>query len=47
MRGVSRVQSPAADTMSIGRGAARAAISTLFVSRRRFGAFSQTSPPCM
>ena len=38
---------PVADTSSSGRGAARAAISMLFVSMRRLGPFSQMHPPCM
>ncbi|MEJ7709847.1 MAG: hypothetical protein WKF84_08305 [Pyrinomonadaceae bacterium] len=45
--GVFLVQSPLADTISIGRGAIIAAISTLNVPSRRFGAFSQGEPPCM
>src|SRR5580658_5810957 len=45
--GVLRVQSPVAETSSIGLGANMEAISTLLVPMRRPGMFSQTSPPCM
>ena len=41
------VQSPVAETISSGRGAMVAAISTLLVSRRSVGAFSHRQPPCM
>ena len=41
------VQSPVADTMSSGRGAIVAPISTLVVSSRSPGGFSQRQPPCM
>ena len=46
-RGMLRVQSVVSDTTSIGLGANMAAISTLLVLRRRPGAFSHRSPPCM
>ena len=42
-----RVQSPVAETISIGRGAIMAPISTLKVPKRRPGAFSHGEPPCM
>src|SRR4026207_1207937 len=41
------VQSPVAETISSGRGAIVAAISTLVVSRRSEGGFSHRQPPCM
>ena len=46
-RGVSRVQSPEAETISSGRGAIKAAISMLLVSSRRLAWFSQIQPPCI
>ena len=46
-RGVFFVQSPVAATISIGRGAIIAAISTLKVSTRNPGAFSHGDPPCI
>ena len=46
-RGVSRVQSPVADTSNSGRGAIRAPISMFELSSRRMGAFSHRHPPCI
>jgi len=46
-RGTLRVQSPVAETSSMGRGAIMAAISTLDVPMRSPGAFSHWQPPCM
>ena len=45
--GTFTVQSPVADTSNCGLGANAAAISTLFVSIRSSGAFSQREPPCI
>ena len=46
-RGTLWVQSPVAETSSMGRGAIMAAISTLEVPMRSPGAFSHWQPPCM
>src|ERR1019366_3997038 len=46
-RGTLRDQAVVSETTSIGLGANIAAISTLLVLRRRPGAFSHRSPPCM